>query len=254
MLTARTPGAAFVVTAIVLFTVGGISARGVTEERYPARFHNTSDIAAAGFGEKGRFEGANACSLATQQAKRMLAWSGKVRITGEALYEISPSGQLAFRGSNIEISEITNDSEERLSIDTLSLGSRCFAFAANYEMAQASDVASSFSAVEPAWVSRRPQRSTALLCEVGVAELAFHDEAGSWEVATYRALLSLANGVRSKTTSVEWFTEDTQTAAQVHKVDIAITGFRVVSRWRSPRMVYVLGCGRADVRDTGLAE
>ncbi len=74
----------------------------------------------------------------------------------------------------------------------------------------------------------------------GSARFSHRDEAGTWEVAAYRAAVELAFSTGLVHRHLEKATEGYAAGASVDAVDARLDGVRVVGRWRDHRHVYVL--------------
>ena len=79
-----------------------------------------------------------------------------------------------------------------------------------------------------------------MLYALGTALIARNDEAGSWQVATYNALVEMAFKARARLQSLELLEGQRATGMRVLQVDTQLRGFRIIARWKDRHNIYVL--------------
>ena len=211
------------------------------DKEYPAIFCNPpGGLAGIGFSPLGRYSSEPAHARAAAMACRLLAWSTHVRVKGERLFEQIPGGALEFRGENIELLEVPEVVPEACRLETLEVVRHAWIVAVPEEGGMVAAGACSFSQSPPAWIAATP-RESGWLFAVGSAAVSFRDEPGSWDLATYHALVELAFSVKTRTGALQKSTEERLWSATVLEVDTELRGFQIAARWRDRNHVYVLG-------------
>ncbi|MEW6753261.1 MAG: hypothetical protein AB1505_20115 [Candidatus Latescibacterota bacterium] len=192
-----------------------------------------------GFGPLGYYGRESGLAQATQMACRLLAWSTRVRVQGERLFQRLPDGQLQFAGESFELLEVPEVTPDSCHLDTVEAGPFVWVIAAPPGV----DVpagAAGFPAERPAWITNPPS-TPGWLYAAGTAKLSYRNEPGRWEEATYAALVELALSVGSRAGGMELEAADVARGAHVVSVDTVLEGFEVAGRWRDREHAYVLG-------------
>lgn len=213
---------------------------GLGASRYPAFFLNPVSKGHYGFGFAQRYPRSveESYRLATEQALRLYAWSSHVRVKGVRQFEQTAGGYLEYRGQQIDLLELSTTGGEECNLDTLTTSQHVWIIAAAAEGHQ-DKMLVSWSKESPPWITHSPP-DEARVYALGIEPIALHDEAGSWELATYDALVDLAFEVGARFRSLDKVYDQTLAGAQVLETDTVLRGFRVVARWRDDRHVYVL--------------
>ena len=176
---------------------------------------------------------------AHNRALRLLAWSQQVRVQGEQLAEQTVAG-FAPRGDNIKLLEVPEIASEACRVETLIVEGRAWISA---RLAQEEEHSwggwGYFKPDPPTWINSLPQDDGWLYAS-GMVKAPFKDEAGSWELATYRALVNLAANVALRVRHGDRAVEHRVSSATVHVVDTRLLSFRVAARWRDEKHLYVL--------------
>ena len=213
----------------------------ITGKEYPAIFCNPpGGLTGIGFSLLGRYSSEPAHARAVAMACRLLAWSTHVRVKGERLFEQIPGGTLEFRGENIELLEVPDIAPKSCRLETLEVAQHAWIVAVPEGSSMVAAGACSFSQNPPAWIAVTPHQSGWLFA-MGSAEVSFRDEPGSWDLATYHALVELAFSVKTRTGALKKSTEQELWSATVLEVDTELRGFQIAARWRDRNHVYVLG-------------
>jgi hypothetical protein len=161
-------------------------------ERYPTVFQQpASNNLGIGFAVYYPRSSDTSYRIAGEQALRLLAWSENVRVHGERQFEVTAGGTLEFRGENIELLDVTPVDTEVCVFDTLISGRRVWIQVARQSRAQELRELADFTDKTPPWIAHLPPDGT-MLYALGTALIARNDEAGSWQVATYNALVEMA--------------------------------------------------------------
>jgi len=193
-----------------------------------------------GFNPPGYYYADESFARATERACRLLAWSIHVRVQGERLVEQLATGQMAFRGENFKLLELPEVLPETCHLETLEVKQHAWVIATQEGSTARVGGWTAFSAERPAWISQLPEQS-GWLYSVGLAQISYRDEPGSWEVATYNALIELALSAGSRIAQIDKKADDWLEGASSVAVDTELSGFRVGGRWRDGEHVYVLG-------------
>ena len=176
---------------------------------------------------------------AHNRALRLLAWSQQVRVQGEQLAEQTVGG-LALRGDNIKLLEVPEIASEACRVETLIVEGRAWIVA---RLAQEEGHSwggwGYFKPDPPIWINELPQDDGWLYAS-GMVKAPFKDEADSWELATYKALVNLAENVGVRVRHGDRAVEQRVRSAAVLVVDTRLLSFRVVARWRDEKHLYVL--------------
>ena len=205
------------------------------EKHYPGVFHTPpGGPVGVGFSPLGAFSSDSSYVRAARMACRLLAWSIHVRVRGEKLAGAS----FGPGGERIELLETPALSVEQCRLDTLALDGHGWITATAGTATATFGKAASFGEQTPSWTTQNPQQKGWHYGR-GVAEVSYVDEPGSWELATYWALLDLAFsfariGVRREEKD-GWFAD-----AFIVETDIALQGMRLLYRWRDRQRLYVL--------------
>lgn len=207
------------------------------EPRYPALFLEGSfEPHGVGFCPVYR-DRERSDSLATAMALRGLSWAGHVRVTGERLFQVRGAGELHFRGQEIELLDAPALPPVAVARDTCLLDDRVWVVSGGGIEACARP--GTFPKEPPLWYTERPRRPGWAFAH-GVSAVSHKDEAGAWEVATYRALIELAVDRNAQYGSLERRTWGAAEGAKRVRIDADLPGVRVVGRWRDDRNVHVL--------------
>jgi hypothetical protein len=112
-------------------------------------------------------------------ACRQLAWSTRVRVKGERLFEQVPGRGAEYRGEHIELLELPEVTPATCRLETLEVAGHVWMAAASAgEMLSAGDAAS-FPREPPCWISLTPV-AAGWLHAAGAAALSFKDEPSRW--------------------------------------------------------------------------
>ena len=172
-------------------------------------------------------------------ARTMLAWSEHVRVAGSRQFEYTPAGHLEFRGEHIDLLEIAPIDSQDCRYDTARVGSFVWIQAYKDDPSRSIDEAVELSETTPPWIAHPPPDGP-MLYALGTARVARSDEPGSWEVATYNALVETAFKNRALLQSLERSEDHRYSGVSVFKVDTVLRGWRIVYRWRDAHHAYVL--------------
>jgi len=202
---------------------------------YPAVFCKPSrGLAGIGFSPLGAFSSDSSYARASRMACRLLAWSTHVRVKGEKL----GGSSFGAGGARIELLEVPALAPEQCRMDTMDLAGNGWILATNGGEDAGFGGKDSFAEERPSWIRRMPDKKDWYYGR-GQAEVSYIDEAGSWELATYRALLDLAfSFARIGGRRVE--DDGTMADAFTVETDIGLQGMHVLKRWRDKRNAYVL--------------
>ena len=211
------------------------------DREYLAIFCRPSDrLIGIGFSPLGLYSKDPAYARAAEMAVRLLNWSIHVRVKGTRLFERTPGETVEYRGEKIDLLELPGLEPASCRLESLEVGSRGWIVAVRKEeVPGAYGDTASFAARPPDWIST-PPKDTGWLYATGIAELSYKDEPGSWELATYHALVELAFLGGTRTGSLERLQDD-PSGAELQEVDTVLEGFRIAARWRDRSHVYVLG-------------
>lgn len=178
---------------------------------------------------------------ASSMALRQLSWAYPLRVKGERLYEHGPDGSTDFRGQEIELQESTKPDSSSCKLDSIVLGESVWVRALPKGSRRSFDgTQSSMSLDAPTWLSLLP-RNTDSVYSIGVSKVSYRNEAASWDLATYNALIELAFTISSKQRHLEkTIVGGEQSGMTMTTTDVVIRGFKVVERWRTARTLYVL--------------
>ena len=210
--------------------------------RYPAIFlHPPGGPAGIGFSPLGRYSCDSSYAHAAGMACRLLAWSTHVRVRGERLFQRLPGGDLEFRGEHIDLLELPETAPESCRLETLAVAGRAWILALPEKGPEAAwGAMETFSRKPPSWIEV-PRRDPGWRYAMGTASVSIKDEAGSWEVATYRALVELAVSVASRTENLRKQLDAATSGATRVIFDTELRGFCVTGRWSDGKNLYVLG-------------
>jgi len=209
-------------------------------ERYPQFFQqSTRDNQGVGFATYYPRSTDISMSLAHERALRLLAWSEKVRVTGERQFEQTVGGTLEFRGESIELLEIDPMDGEACFFDSVFSGRRVWIQAARKPHVPGLGELTELPREPPPWIAHPPSDGD-MVYALGTASIARRDEPGSWEVATYNALVEIAFKAKSRLRSLEVLEGEMATGAHVLQVDTLLRGFRVIARWKDRHNIYVI--------------
>ncbi len=214
---------------------------------YPLWFiHPPAVPTGVGFSLPGQVTRGPAYTQAVEMAGRMLAWSTHVRVRGERLYWRTPDGRLESGGQKVELLELPELAPDICQLDTLNIDRYTWVVAhGRGSVIPVPAAVASFTPSAPAWIAVTP-REPGWHHALGIATLASRDEPGSWELATYRALVELAIGVGARSGDLEKTLTGEQAGAGRLVFDTRIQGFHVAARWRDAHNVFVLARVRAD--------
>ena len=209
-------------------------------KKYPALFRNPPQQALGVSFVRQGYKTTNH-TPAHNRALRLLAWSQQVRVQGEQLAEQTVDG-LALRGDNIKLLEVPEIASEACRVETLIVEGRSWIVA---RLVQAQEEEHSwgewgyFKPDSPTWINALP-KDDGWLYATGMVKAPLKDEAGSWELATYRALVNLAENVALRVRHGDRVVDQQVRSAAVHVVDTRLSSFRVAARWRDAKHLYVL--------------
>ena len=173
-------------------------------------------------------------------ALRHLSWAYPLRVKGERLYEHGPDGSIDFRGQEVELKESVRPDSASCKLDSIALkGSMWVRALPKGSTAPFKRIHSSMPTDAPTWLSLLPSDSGSVYA-IGVSQLSYRNEAGSWDLATYNAVIELAFTISSKQQHLEKTAVGEQSGMTKISTDVVIKGFRVVERWRNARTLYVL--------------
>ena len=178
--------------------------------------------------------------IARGRALELMAWERRVRLHGERLFGREVTGDLVFRGEQIELAEVDTLGFEPCQFDTLKSATTVWVVGDCNESTGPPIVWGAMPARRPEWLSVLPEVESHAFA-VGIANRSFSDAPGSWHLATYRALIELGFSVRGTIESAQWHTEDTVDSAEIQRLNLVFEGFHAVGRWADEKHVYVLG-------------
>ena len=219
------------------YTLASVSQAG--KKKYPALFCNPPQQAVIGISFVRQGYKATDYMPAHNRALRQLSWSKRVRIQGEQLFEQMARG-LAARGEKIELLEVPPVALDACRADTLMVDGRAWV-----SVRQRAEDGHSwggwgyFKPDPPAWIKTLPQ-DAGWHYATGTVKAPFKDEAGSWELAMYNALINLATVVGTKVRLLDKSFDQMVQGVRAHEVDTRLVGFRVAARWRDDKHLYVL--------------
>lgn len=229
---------------ILLFACGGPplqATKPARENRYPAFFVSGS-FEPYGIGMSPIYrDRARSDSVATAMALRGLSWARHVRVRGEKLFQVRGVGDLHFRGQDVELLDAAPVRAQSTRLDTCVLDDRVWVVAQGPGPLCAQT--QMFPETKPGWFEELPKKNGWTFAH-GVSALSYKDEAGSWEVATYRALVELAVDRSARLGSLERSTTGAVEGAMRVQVDAELVGARIVGRWRDQRNVHVLAASQ----------
>ncbi len=215
--------------------------------RYPSIFLKPPrGLAGIGFSPLGLYTSDSSYVRAAEMAYRQFAWSSRVRVKGERLFEQVLGGGLAFRGEQIELLDVPATGPESCRLETLAVDRQAWivALPADRDGGVPKGV-DELGRDLPSWVLETP-RVAGWFYALGSAVNSFKDEPGSWELATYNALVELAISVGARSEALEQSTLTVVSEASRLVFDSELRGFEVAARWRDQDHVYVLGRAPVD--------
>lgn len=241
---------AIVVLSIVLgfFILAGCSALPRSNSRvtgsryeYPIDFIQPS-LARVGYGAAELYPISQDASYseAMNMAVRHLSWTFSMRVAGERLFERGADGAIAFRGQVIDLAEAVTIDTGACLFDSTAIGGYAWVRVVPDAGGDSAPIATAYMApARPSWLHelRFNQKQT---FAIGMAEHKHGDEAGSWDVATYNALVSIAFNISSKHSQLTKASSDVHVRRTRVNTDVVVKDFRVVERWRDSQNVYVL--------------
>ena len=232
--------------AFLLLTCGGKSVRldaqvhSTADKSYPGVFCKPSGgPVGIGFSPLGHYTSDSSYVQAAETACRLLSWSTRVRVKGERLFERTPLGALEFRGESFELLDLPELTPESCHLDSLAVDRHAWIVAVPEGAAVASGGETIFSSEQPGWISEMP-RDAGWLYSLGISPISFRNEPGTWEMATYQALVELAASIAPRVGTVDKTSDGRVWSATVHEVDTELRGFEVAGRWRDRSHAYVL--------------
>ena len=178
---------------------------------------------------------------AVETACRQLAWTQRVRVQGEQLFQDLPSGDIISQGENIQLLEVPEITPQSCRLETLVVeaAQRFWIVATPQGQKKGLGGTAYFKKQIPDWVHTTPQQSEWIVAQ-GIAEISYSDEPGSWEWAMYRALVELAMSHRTAVQNIYKDADGYVEGLTSLRVDSRFEGVRVVARWRSDENVHVL--------------
>lgn len=216
----------------------GVQAPSRLDKDYPAAFVQARGPAGVGFQPLAFRRQDASYEAAVQMARRQLAWTLKVRVQGERLFERTGGGLQEYRGENIQLLEVPDLDPAVCRLDTVETGRHIWVFARQAGAAAGAGKAR-FAAEAPSWLAELP-RQKGWYYATGSAPVSYRDEPGSWELATYHALVELALAVQTRTRHLQRTFSGVLTDVNAQIVDTRLEGFGVVGRWRDRGHAYVL--------------
>ena len=230
----------------LLLTCGGTSVRldaqvhSTADKSYPSVFCSPpGGQVGIGFSPLGHYTSDSSYAQAAETACRLLSWSTQVRVKGERLFEQTPMGGLEFRGESFELLDLPDLTPESCHLESLAVDRHAWIVAVPSGGGVADQGATSFTRDQPGWISEMPQ-DAGWLYSLGISPISFRNEPGTWEMATYEALVELAVSVETRAGAVEKTSDGRVWSATVLEVDTALRGFQVAGRWRDRTHAYVL--------------
>lgn len=207
------------------------------DKDYPAAFVQADAAAGVGFSPLNRFRDTPSLDAAVEMARRQLAWSVRVRVRGERLFQRTELGQLEYRGEDISFVEVAEVPDDAVRLDTLKVGGHHWVFARAGDSTPKGGA--TFAAAMPVWLSAPPQK-VGWLYAGGTAPVSYRDEPGSWDLATYRALVDLAFAVQVRTSRLERSFDGVMVEVTAQNIDTVLQGARVIGRWRDGKNAHVM--------------
>ena len=203
-------------------------------KQYPSAFCKPSrGLAGIGFSPLGAFTSDAAYAQAAQMACTHLAWSTYVRVRGSQL-----SGEsFGAIGQKVDMIDLPTISPEQCRLDSFEVDDHGWILAASGGGADWGGVRS-FPKKRPGWIRKTPDEQGWHYGR-GQMEASYVNEAGSWETATYRALVDLAfsfGRIGTRRTEANGIVSE----AQMLETDVGLRGLRVLKRWRDKKHGYVL--------------
>lgn len=210
------------------------------EKKYPALFCTPPQQTIVGVSFVGQGYAVTDYTQAQDRALRQLAWGKRVRIQGEHLSQQTLGG-FEPRGQKIDLLEVPAVALEMCRADTLLVDGRVWISTRfqNIPGGYSWGAWGYFISDPPVWIDDMP-RNANWHYATGTAKVPFKDEAGSWELATYRALIKLAVNVGWKTRHSDQVVNQMIEGTDILSVDTRLEGFRVAARWRDDENLYVL--------------
>lgn len=213
----------------------GAQSNSRLDKRYPAVFCKPSrGLAGIGFSPLGAFSSDSSYARATRMACRLLAWSMHVRVKGEKL----GGSSFGAGGAKIELLEVPALTPEQCRLDTMDVAGHGWILATSSGVKADFGGKDSFAEERPSWVSKIPDKKGWYYGR-GRVEVSYIDEAGSWELAVYHALLDLAFSF-ARVGGRRMDDDGTLTDAFIVETDVGLQGLCVLKRWRDKRNAYVL--------------
>ena len=176
---------------------------------------------------------------ALDRAHLELSWGKRIRVQGERLAEQTPGG-LVSRGEKIDLLEVPVIALEACQADTALVDGRAWVSVRfGTEGSHSWGQWGYFRSDPPGWIETLPQ-DPHWHYATGTANAPYRDEAGSWELATYNALIELAVTVGAQVSDSDRVFNHAARGASILSVDTRLEGFRVAARWRDDKHLYVL--------------
>jgi hypothetical protein len=183
---------------------------------------------------------ANAMDMAT----RGLSWTYPLHVKGERLFERGVDGAIAFRGQEVKLSEAVKVEAAACSFDSVAINRSAWVRAGLRPGAGAGSIVFANMIPErPPWLRELPSRPGEVIV-VGISNLAHGDEGGSWEVATYNAIVDIAFSLFSSDQLLTKATMGDHVRLTKVATDVVVENFRVLERWRDAEAVYVLAAAQ----------
>ena len=204
------------------------------DKQYPSAFCKPSrGRAGIGFSPLGAFTSDAAYAQAAEMACRQLAWFTYVHVRGSQL-----SGEsFGAIGQKVDLLDLPTITPAQCRLDSLDVDGHGWIQATSGGKADWGGVRS-FPKKRPGWVRKTPDEQGWHYGR-GQTEASYVNEAGSWETATYRALVDLAFSFgRLGARRVE--SDGIVSEVQMLETDVGLRGLRVLKRWRDEKHVYVL--------------
>jgi hypothetical protein len=219
----------------------GPESESIASFQYPTSFIKPVEIR-AGYGMAPLYRTSQDVSYheAASMALRHLSWAYPLRVKGERLYEHGPDGSIDFRGQEVELQESTKPDSASCKLDSIaSEGSVWVRALPKGTTASFEGIHSSMPIDAPSWLLLLPSDAD-YVYSIGVSKVSYRNEAESWDLATYNAVIELAFTISSKQQHLGKTVVGEQLGMSKITTDVVIKGFRVVERWRSARTLYVL--------------
>ena len=219
------------------YTLDAVSSAG--SKKYPVLFCTPLQQAVVGVSFVLQGYAATNYTQAQNRALRQLSWSKRVRVQGEQLGEQTARG-FESRGQKIDLLEVPSIALEACRADTLLMDDRAWvSVRLGTEGGHSWGRWSYFRSDPPTWIKTLPQDAHWHYA-TGTAKVPFKDEAGSWELATYRALVDLAVSISGSVRHSDRVANQMVSGATILSMDTRFDGFRVAARWRDDKYLYVL--------------